>query len=55
MVLWMKGLALHKLGHHEEAVIILKDADGIYNVYNKELSEDIQEIEKAFTSQNNYI
>ena len=52
-LLWMKGLALHKLGKHEEALKILKEADEKCIGYNKDLKEDIKEVEQTVASQKN--
>ncbi len=52
-LLWMKGLALHKSGKHEEALDILKEVDKKYTGYNIELCEDILEAEKAVASLKN--
>ena len=51
--LWMKGLALHKLGNHSEGLVLMKEADEKYNAYFKYLKDDIQEAEKAIASQKN--
>jgi TolB-like protein len=51
MLLWAKGLALHKSGKHEEALEILKDADQKYAGYIKYLKIDIFELEKAIANQ----
>ncbi len=50
-LLWMKGLALHKSGKYDEALIILKEADEKGIGYNKELKKDIKEVEQAVASQ----
>lgn len=50
--LWLKGLALHKLGKHEEALAILKEADEISRSYQGTLQNDIQEVEQALANQN---
>ncbi|MBN2632470.1 MAG: hypothetical protein JXR66_02865, partial [Bacteroidales bacterium] len=49
--IWMKGLALHRLGYHAEGLELLKQADEKYNTYNIELKNDIKEAEKAVESQ----
>jgi TolB-like protein len=50
-LLWMKGLALHKLGKNAGALEILKQADGKWMGYNKDLKEDIKEVEQAIANQ----
>ena len=52
-LLWMKGIALHKSGKHEEALEILKKVDEMWIGYNKDLKKDIQEVEKAVANQKN--
>jgi len=52
-LLWMKGLALHKSGKHEEALIFLKEANEKSFGYLKELKEDIKEVEQALASLKN--
>jgi len=49
-LLWMKGLALHKLGKHDEALIILKEVDEKIIGYINELEKDIKEVEQAIAS-----
>lgn len=49
-LLWMKGLALHELGKHEEALIYLKEADEKSLGYLNELKKDIKEVEQALAS-----
>jgi hypothetical protein len=49
----MKGLALHKSGKHEEALIFLKEADEKSIGYLKELKKDIIEVEQAVASLKN--
>jgi TolB-like protein len=49
--LWMKGLALHKSGKHEEALKILKKVDEKWMSYNKDLNKDIKEVEKVVANQ----
>jgi tetratricopeptide (TPR) repeat protein len=46
-LLWMKGLALHKSGKHEEALIYLKAAKEKSIGYSDELEKDIKEAEQA--------
>ena len=46
-LLWIKGLALHKSGRHEEALEILKEADERWIGYNKDLKKDINEVERS--------
>lgn len=53
MLLWAKGLALHKSGKHEEALEILKDADQKYSGYIKYLKKDLFEVEKAVANKKN--
>jgi TolB-like protein len=50
-LLYMKGLALHKSGKHEEALRILIEADEKYMGSRKDLKEDIKEVEQAIASQ----
>jgi TolB-like protein len=45
--LWCKGYALHKMGRHEEALAILREAEGKFMGYIKDLQKDIQEVELA--------
>jgi TolB-like protein len=52
-LLWMKGLALHKSGKHEEALIILKEANEKSIGYLKELKKDIKEVEQTLASLTN--
>ncbi len=52
-LLWMKGLALHKSGKHDEALKILKEVDGKATGYLKDLKRDIKEVEKAVDGQKN--
>jgi tetratricopeptide (TPR) repeat protein len=52
-LLWMKGLALHKSGKNEEALIILKVVDEKWIGYNKELKKDIKEAEQTLASLKN--
>jgi tetratricopeptide (TPR) repeat protein len=52
-LLWMKGLALHKSGKHEEALIFLKEADEKTIGYLIELETDIKEAEQAVASLKN--
>ncbi len=54
LVRW-KGLALHKLGKHKEALAILNHADEISIGYDRLLKDYIQEVEQALASQNNWI
>ena len=42
-----KGLSLHKLGRHEEALAILRDVEEKWPGYYKDLQKDIQEVERA--------
>jgi TolB-like protein len=49
-LLWMKGLALHKTGKHEEALKILKDCEEKWLGYNKDLIKDIKAVEQAIAS-----
>lgn len=51
--LWMKGLAFHKLGNHEEALIILKEVFEKWTGYSNELDYDIKKVEKAVASMKN--
>jgi tetratricopeptide (TPR) repeat protein len=50
--LWRKGLALHKLGKHEEALALLKEVDECLIGYNIWLQDDIKEVEKAISRKN---
>ncbi|MBN2863320.1 MAG: hypothetical protein JXN62_09180 [Bacteroidales bacterium] len=52
-LLTMKGLALHKLGKHEEALIILKEVYEKSTGYNNELEKDIKEVEQTLASLKN--
>ena len=50
--LWGKGYALHKMGRHEEALTILREAEEKWLMgYFKELQKDIQEVERALALQ----
>lgn len=46
----MKGLALHKSGKHEEALIVLKEAEEKSIGYLKELKNDLKEVEQTLVS-----
>jgi TolB-like protein len=46
-LLWMKGLALHKTGKHDEALIVLKEADENRIGYKKQLEVDLKEVEQT--------
>ena len=49
--LWCKGLALHKMGRHEEALALLREVeDGMFGMIKK-LQKDIREIERALALQ----
>jgi hypothetical protein len=50
--LWWKGLALHKLGKHEEALPILLKVVEEWPSYNRHLQIDIQDVRQALASQN---
>lgn len=52
-LLWMKGLALHKLGSHEKALIILKEVFEKRTDYSNNLEKDIKEVEQAVARQKN--
>jgi len=52
-LLMCKGLALHKLGKHEEALTILNKADEMAIGYYRLLAGYIQEVEHALASKNN--
>lgn len=52
-LLWMKGLAFHELGKHEEALLILKEVSEKWTGYNKDLEKDIKEVEQAVASLKN--
>jgi len=45
----LKGLALHKLGKHQEALEILRKAEEDWIGYHYLIVKDIQEVEKALT------
>ena len=46
--LWLKGLSLHKLGRHEEALAILQEVEDKWtDGYNKDLQKDLLEIKQA--------
>ena len=47
-----KGVSLHKLGRHEEALTILREAEEKWYEYDKELQKDLQEVERALARQN---
>ena len=49
--LYCKGYALHKMGRHEEALAILREAEGKFFGYFKDLQKDIQEVERALALQ----
>jgi len=46
----LKGMALHKLGRHKEAMEILREADGKIAGWNPWIEKEIQEVEKALAS-----
>ncbi len=52
-LLWMKGLALHKLGKHEEALLILKEVFEKWTGYSNDLENDLKEAEQAVARQKN--
>ena len=52
-LLWMKGLALHKLGKHEAALLILKEVFEKRTGYSNNLEKDIKEVEQAVARQKN--
>jgi TolB-like protein len=52
-LIYMKGLALHKSGKHEEALRILIEADKKYMSSRIDLKEDIKEVEQAVANQKN--
>ncbi len=51
--LWRKGLALHKLGKHEEALLILEEVFEKWTGYNNQLEKDIKEVEQSLASLGN--
>ena len=44
---WTKGLYLHKLGRHQEALEILREVREMWISYNYELERDIRKVEHA--------
>jgi len=49
-----KGVALYKMGRHEEALIVLKEADEKRIGYNRHLEEYIKDVEKILDLQEQY-
>ncbi len=52
-LLWVKGVALNKLGKHHEALDILEEVDSKYSGYLRLLQNDILEAKKAVSDQSN--
>jgi tetratricopeptide (TPR) repeat protein len=52
-LLWMKGLAFHEIGRHEEALIILKEVYDKWTGYNNKLERDIIDVGQAVASMKN--
>ncbi len=49
---WLKGHGLYKQGKFEEAVILLRRAEGKWLTFNPELHQDVQEAEQALANKN---
>ena len=45
--LWHKGVSLHKLDRHKEAIVILREVEEKWMGYNKDLQKDLQEVERT--------
>ena len=48
--LWGKGVSLHKMGRHQEALAFLREAEE-HAPFNREIQKDIQEVEKSIALQ----
>jgi len=49
---WIKGRGLYKQAKFEEALLLLRRAEGKWLTFNNELHQDVQEVEQALANKN---